>query len=165
MKAQACRENIVIPVKKGCQIASHGQASTEACNDPTNQSLQQAPTTGRPAPAHIACEQRHAQGTEKHAGDHDAIDPVQRGALQTDELEIAPFLRMEAEPGQYMSSPTGKFSGDGPERMGEREVIRRKETQGDQCWKGSPEADKVRLTKMSETGEHVAKPLKGKREV
>ncbi len=64
-----------------------------------------------------------------------------------------------------MSSPTGKFSDDGPERMGEREVIRRKDTQGDQCRKGSPEADKVRLTKMSETGEYVAKPLKGKRVV
>ncbi|MCY1431613.1 hypothetical protein D9M71_475860 [compost metagenome] len=85
--------------EEGCEVAAHGQARTEAGDDPADQSLQQTAPVGRPAQADIAGPQRTAQRAEEHTDDHHAVDPVQRRTLQADQLEVAPLLWLQAEPG------------------------------------------------------------------
>jgi hypothetical protein len=67
--------------------------------------------------------QRGGETAAEHADDHHAVDAGERGALEMNELIVAPLFAVHAGELQQLPTPAGEFAGDGPEGAGNAEVV------------------------------------------
>ncbi|MNT35171.1 hypothetical protein D3C72_1711900 [compost metagenome] len=112
------------------QVAAHRQTGTEAGDNAAQQRLHNANAVLWLAQLDVIGPQCGSDTASEHADDHPAVDALQRRALKADNLEVAPLLRVQAEPLQYMATPAGKFPGYRPEGTGQTKVVGREDPCG-----------------------------------